>query len=168
MNIKANKWIVPLSIFIFCVISPFAWTQQAIDITETTQVVPIQTTQKMAENGDLGSQIFLGAFNENHKNYPEAAKWYRKAAEQNNPLGQFRLGELYYAGNGITQDYVEAYKWIKLSLGQKDETSGSSKTFQHAAEKRFGELEGRMNEKQIARAEGLIAIYLRDRAPASQ
>lgn len=45
------------------------------------------------------------------QDYAEAAKWYRKAAEQGISLAQFNLGTLYYNGQGVPQDYAEAYKW---------------------------------------------------------
>ena len=43
----------------------------------------------------------------------EAAKWYRKAAEQGFPPAQFSLGYMYYRGQGVLQDYVEAVKWFR-------------------------------------------------------
>ena len=37
-------------------------------------------------------------------NYPEAAKWYRKAAETGIHPGQSLLGEMYRDGRGVPQD----------------------------------------------------------------
>ena len=45
------------------------------------------------------------------QNYSEAAKWYRKAAEQGISLAQFSLGLMYYHGQGVLQSYDEAYHW---------------------------------------------------------
>ncbi|WP_420831727.1 tetratricopeptide repeat protein, partial [Bathymodiolus japonicus methanotrophic gill symbiont] len=38
----------------------------------------------------------------------EAAKWYRKAAEQGHGDAQLLLGAMYEAGIGVVQDYKEA------------------------------------------------------------
>ena len=40
-----------------------------------------------------------------------AEKWYRKAAEQEQPLAQFALAEMYRVGDGVPQDYTEAARW---------------------------------------------------------
>ncbi|MDG2286187.1 MAG: tetratricopeptide repeat protein, partial [Alphaproteobacteria bacterium] len=52
--------------------------------------------------------------------FTEAAKWYRKAAEQGNADAQFNLGVMYYNGDGVTQDYVEAAKWYRKVAEQGD------------------------------------------------
>ena len=40
-------------------------------------------------------------------------KWYRKAADQDDTDAQFNLGNMYYKGRGVPQDYTEAAKWIR-------------------------------------------------------
>jgi len=42
------------------------------------------------------------------------------AAEQNFGLAQRRLGIMYMDGTGISQDNVEAHKWLNLSAAQGD------------------------------------------------
>jgi TPR repeat protein len=55
-----------------------------------------------------------------------AAKWYRRAAEQDLPLAQNGLGRLYAAGSGVPQDYAEAYFWLSLASasGHHSATNG--------------------------------------------
>ncbi len=48
----------------------------------------------------------------------DAAKWYRKAAEQGVAEAQFRLGELYMDGKGVAQDAKEAATWLEKAAGQ--------------------------------------------------
>ena len=48
----------------------------------------------------------------------QAAYWYRKAAEQGNSWGQASLGEMYYEGKGVPQDYAEAARWLKKAVEQ--------------------------------------------------
>jgi hypothetical protein len=45
----------------------------------------------------------------------EAAAWYAKAATQGHGGAMFFLGIQYWAGRGVPQDFVEAYKWLDLS-----------------------------------------------------
>src|SRR5260221_11485102 len=45
------------------------------------------------------------------RDYAEAVKWVRKAAELNYALAQLRLGICYYNGEGVAVDYSEAVKW---------------------------------------------------------
>ncbi len=52
------------------------------------------------------------------QDYAEAAKWYRKAAEQGVGEAQFNLGGCYYKGQGVEQDYKEAVKWFSKAADQ--------------------------------------------------
>ena len=48
------------------------------------------------------------------RDYAEAAKWFRKAADQDNIDAQFNIGEMYELGTGVPQDYLLAYMWFSL------------------------------------------------------
>ena len=48
-----------------------------------------------------------------NEQYAEALKWYKKAADLENPEAQYDIGELYWNGKGVKQDYAEAVKWYK-------------------------------------------------------
>ena len=48
----------------------------------------------------------------------EAAKWFRKAAEQGEPTAQSWLGELYCMGSGVPKDTAEGIKWYRKSAEQ--------------------------------------------------
>ncbi len=51
----------------------------------------------------------------------EAAQWYRKAADQNNPVAQIRLAEMLYNGFGglqVGKDEKEAMKWCRKAADQ--------------------------------------------------
>jgi hypothetical protein len=45
----------------------------------------------------------------------QAAQWYRKAAELGDVSAQGTLGSLYFMGQGVPQDYNEAYFWLDLA-----------------------------------------------------
>jgi len=45
----------------------------------------------------------------------QAVFWAQQAADAGHSLGQTLLGFAFAAGNGVPQDYVEAYKWFNLA-----------------------------------------------------
>lgn len=52
------------------------------------------------------------------ENAAEAAKWFRLAAEQNDPQAQFTLGYLYQDGRGVAKNGPEALKWYQRAAEQ--------------------------------------------------
>ena len=52
------------------------------------------------------------------KDYAEAVKWFRKAAEQGLEGAQNSLGCCYFEGAGLTQDYAEAVTWYRKAAEQ--------------------------------------------------
>ena len=50
----------------------------------------------------------------------EAVKRYRKAAEEGDAAAQCNLGDGYYYGKGVTQDYAQALKWFRKAADQGD------------------------------------------------
>ena len=52
------------------------------------------------------------------KSYPEAVKWFKKAADQGNAEGQVCLGRAYLHGTGVEKSYPEAVKWFKKAADQ--------------------------------------------------
>lgn len=47
------------------------------------------------------------------KDYVEAMRWYRQAADQGNTTAQTHVGYLYEKGRGVPQDYGEALRWYR-------------------------------------------------------
>lgn len=50
----------------------------------------------------------------------EAYKWYRRAAASGNAEAQRKLGDCYFHGNGVAEDYWEACKWYMKAAEQGD------------------------------------------------
>lgn len=81
---------------------------------------------KAAISGDARAQCTLGGCHAEGmfglpQDYAEAAKWFRKAAEQNDAYAQLTLGNYLAEGQGVEQNLVEAYMWIILAKGVRDE-----------------------------------------------
>ena len=53
------------------------------------------------------------------RDYAEAAKWVRKAAERDYAPAQVDLGVMYWNGQGVPQDAVLAYMWLNLAATQE-------------------------------------------------
>ena len=60
------------------------------------------------------------------QDYVEAAKWYRKAAEQGDADAQHNLGVMYHFGEGVEKDDVEAYAWLFLAKAKGIEKSSEA------------------------------------------
>src|SRR5438876_701871 len=76
-----------------------------------------------AERGDAQSQLDLGCLFYSGalggaKDYAEAVKWYRRAAEQNHAAAQYSLGVCYKNGSGVAENAVEAVKWYRKAAEQ--------------------------------------------------
>jgi len=50
----------------------------------------------------------------------EAAKWYRRAAEQGLAAAQYNLAAMYVIGRGVPQSNAEALKWYRQAADQGD------------------------------------------------
>ncbi|MGR3220783.1 MAG: tetratricopeptide repeat protein [Candidatus Anammoxibacter sp.] len=49
------------------------------------------------------------------KNYYVAAEWFKKSAERGHVDAQYELGYMYWEGEGVFEDLIEAYAWLLLS-----------------------------------------------------
>ena len=69
------------------------------------------------------------------QNYAEAAKWYRKAAEQGDVDATRILGLAYYLGKWVPKDFVQSYFWFSLAASRAsgDEYKQASEAKDQAA-----------------------------------
>ena len=102
-----------IAISLLCFVN-FAWAE--IDVKELI---------KKAESGNTEAQIKLGYMYLDGqgvpKNYAEAMKWAKRAAEKGVAKAQHMLGGIYSIGGpGVPINYVEAMKWYKKAADQGD------------------------------------------------
>ncbi|MDE7413285.1 MAG: sel1 repeat family protein [Muribaculaceae bacterium] len=73
-------------------------------------------------DGDKEAQYYIGVMYAIGygvtKDYQEALKWYRKAAEQGFAEAMCNLGVTYQNGDGVAKDYKEAVKWYRKAAEQ--------------------------------------------------
>jgi uncharacterized protein len=65
-----------------------------------------------ADTGYAPAQSLLAYILDQAEFNDEAVAYYRKAAAQGDPDGEFGLGSMYAAGEGVERDPAEARKWI--------------------------------------------------------
>jgi hypothetical protein len=77
--------------------------------------------RKAADQNDISGEMHIAALYRDGggktipRDMEQAAAWYRRAADQGDPTAQATLGVLYSFGQGVPQDYVEAYFWLDLA-----------------------------------------------------
>ena len=79
--------------------------------------------EQLAIAGNVDAQCALGGFYDHGlegvtKNYQEAVKWYRKAADQGNKEAQYFLGICYQLGKSVNKNNEEAAKWYRKASSQ--------------------------------------------------
>jgi len=82
----------------------------------------VQTIYTNALHGNADAQLQLGLMCQSRwdsvKYQVDAAKWYRKAADQGNATAQYNLGVMYRTGAGVPKDELEAAKWLSKAADQ--------------------------------------------------
>lgn len=111
-----SSWFLVLPIVLSILFFSVSSAAQEPDKKEMEQIY------RDANLGDPKAQLYLGSMYGNGKGVPldhaEAAKWYRKAAEQGYAKAQWYLGRAYYNGAGLPRDYAEAEKWYRKAADQ--------------------------------------------------
>jgi uncharacterized protein len=133
-----------------------AFAGQLEDAHEAYHSGDYATAQKLftplAEEGNPDAQRLLGSiyyYAEDGRgaaqDFAEAAKWWRRAANQGITVAQSNLGYMYAHGQGVPQDYVQAYLWFSVAAARGDAD---------AADDRDG-IAHQMTPDQIAEAQRL-------------
>ena len=71
---------------------------------------------------DAETYIKIGDFCMSRSDYENARKYYEKASEESNGEAFWKLGNLYFFGNGVEQDYAKAKEYYEKSA-QEDYAS---------------------------------------------
>lgn len=68
---------------------------------------------KAAKQNYAPAQVRLGEILDTSEYDQEAVEWYRKAAEQGNPAGEYDLGHMYVSGEGVEENAEKALYWFR-------------------------------------------------------
>ncbi len=78
--------------------------------------------EQSAQLGYVPAQIALGTMYDRGDYVTAtpglAASYYRKAAEQGDPLAEWLLGRMYYLGSGVSRDLPQAERWLRPAAEQ--------------------------------------------------
>ena len=100
------------------------WSESAAAYERGDYAIAYRGFRLHAEQGDAGSQYYLGLMYVYGfgvpQDYAEALKWYRRAAEQSDAHAQHDLGSMYFHGIGVPQDYTKALEWYRRAAEQSD------------------------------------------------
>ncbi len=120
--------------------------------------------QAKAKKSDRAAQYTLGAFyfvgQGVERDYAEAVKWYRRAADQNLVSAQISLGYCYEHGQGVDQDVTEAVKWFRKAAEQ------NSAGAQYALGKHYAE--GTGVEKDYVEAYAWFNLAVKNYGPEAK
>jgi TPR repeat protein len=82
----------------------------------------IENLKETAYAGDVAAQVKLGIIYLTGDGAPrddaEAAKWLRKAADQDNPMAERYLAEMYFKGRGVPADNEQAARLLQMAADQ--------------------------------------------------
>ncbi len=74
--------------------------------------------QRAADAGHAAAQASYAAILHRGQALEEAFKYYERSAIQGDKDGQYGLGTLYFAGEGVPQNFTEAHKWFSQAAMQ--------------------------------------------------
>lgn len=101
---------------IFGLLSLFAAAVAAAQVGDYSDPSKLKALIGRAESGDAHAQYELGTLYENgfwiQRNYPEAIRLYRLAANHGESAARESLGRMYFAGEGVERDFKEAARWF--------------------------------------------------------
>ena len=75
--------------------------------------------RRAAEQGHAPAQVLLAEILDRAEFNEEALGWYRKAAEQGDAAGEYGVGEMYLAGEGVKKDPGQAWFWFARAADKK-------------------------------------------------
>ncbi len=96
-------------------------------VAQTSLGEAAKTLRPLAEQGQAKWQDLLGTCYKSgiggvSRDYAEALKWYRKAAEQGYGDALANMGEMYAGGFGVPKNYILAYMYLELASVQHAKT----------------------------------------------
>jgi TPR repeat protein len=101
---------------------------------------------QLANEGNAEAQHNLGSMYYGGNKYEDAANWYQRAADRGIARSQRNLGGMYANGQGVSRNYVLAYKWTALAAEKGDEQAKSN----------LAAIAKLMTPEQVAEAQGLV------------
>jgi TPR repeat protein len=87
-------------------------------LREGDLITAIALLRKAATEGYAPAQALLGDILDKSEQDAEAVEFYRKAAEQGDPGGQYGLSRMLASGEGVARDPQQALVWLRKAAEQ--------------------------------------------------
>jgi TPR repeat protein len=105
-----------------CAVRAFSVALLFLSVTVAVSAQSVAELKKQGAVGNATAQTRLGWAYAHGEGVPrdeaEAARWWRKAADQGDAKAQFNLGGAYYYGRGVSKDVAEALRWWRKAADQ--------------------------------------------------
>lgn len=75
----------------------------------------------LSTKNNIESLFYLGAIEEQRKNYKQAFEWFLRSANKGNSNSQALLGHYYEDGLGVEKNLFKAFEWYKKSAEQNND-----------------------------------------------
>lgn len=85
---------------------------------EENLILAMQSLGRAASAGHAKAQALLAYIHDKAEEDAQALRYYRMAADQGDPAGEFGLGTLYAAGEGVARDQAQALHWFQRAADQ--------------------------------------------------
>lgn len=108
------------------------------------QQAAVSACQEFARNGDMEAQFELGTFyyqgeyqGEKHTRDPsQALYWFEQASLKGHAQAQYFLGLMFYHGDGVPENYVQAYILFKMASvnGSDDAVDAADQVYEQMSQ----------------------------------
>ena len=95
----------------FLLVAASASAQSAPACVDSPFDLPALTAK--AESGDPQAQLELGKYSDGAHDPERAAYWFSKSADQGNADAEWRVADLYAAGEGVVKDVHASLYWLR-------------------------------------------------------
>jgi len=123
-------------------------------------VAAMKLYTRAADAGDALAQVRLAEILDAAEDDQRAVDYFRRAAAQNHPAGEFGLGRMYAKGEGVARDPAEALRWYRRAADRDHLPAIEAIAWAYAT----GDL-GLPKDKAEADAWGARAVKLGGTAP---
>lgn len=123
--------------------TPPEWREQAV-----------AQCRQLAEGGDLDAQYEMGEYLYNRQPTPDfaqALRWYERASLRGHAMAQWRLGVMFWQGEGVRANTAQAYILLKMAA-----VNGAEEAIDSA-----DQLTEQMNRDELARANRVLGEIFR-------
>lgn len=109
-----------------------------------------------AASGDAMAQNRLGTEYRLQNEFSEALAWYGRSARQGYATAEFNIGTIYYNGNGMPSDTIEAYAWFLIARAAGEDSAAEAVSISEHEISPASRAEGQLRAVTMLRSGNLV------------